>query len=566
MTDYVAYVYPTTELYRQELSTSLSDGLDRWDGYSLFDVSEFLPKFAIVDARVVPTWEVRNNEAYVFPEWGSNLFGHILIIPSVLNLGNVATDQTRSLEIMNLFLEPRYWETLRTDVDGLIFLNAPAGVDDSPPSSYSIPSFGSYTLQIGISSEGPVNVSGDIDFEFDVVDITVPVTGTRVVVFHYQPRVEIEEKLSWKTDVLEAHDGTEQRLGLRRAPRQSFSMQVVLDHSKDERIRGLLFDWLPNVFAVPIWWETRRTTAVVNPGDDEIQVSTLYGDFRAGGLVMLHIDNDRYEVIGIDSYDATSIQLNSEVTGSYPVGTKLMPLRNTYSTSVPTLSRVPKDMTEYNLEFVVIDNVPLADATGQSLYDDKIYLDDCNLIVAGEDDQYSRPVTVLDNETGQVFQTSRTDRSRFGTKKCWDVASLQELWRIRRLLHSIDGSRKSFFIPTFRNDLTLTDPIGADSTIVRVRDTGYGSFVGSRRPFSDIRLTKRNGFDQTRRVLSSVLDGNEEVLTLDDSFDPLNVILPEDVLKIEFVTLVRISDDTAMFYHRHLGDAMAMINLITVKE
>lgn len=570
MADYDCYVYPTTEFYEQPLTSSLDDGVERPsydDYYVLHDRDLGMEMLHVtLDARVVRRWTKRNSESYVFPEWSSNLFGHILVIPPRLDLGNLLSNQSRSIEIANLFLTARDWEGLTTDVIGLTFDNAPAGLFDSPPVPYAIPSFGSYILEVSISTDGPATIDGGIELDFDVEDITVPVTGTRVVMFPFQPRPGIMETLEWKTDILTSDNDSEQRLGLRAAPRQRFVVDVLLDDDTDYVMRGLMFDWLARVFGVPIWWEARTTTAPIVAGAVEIDVSTLYGDFRVGGLVMIWASNETYDVVEIESYDSVSIQLASEIGHDYPAGTLVTPVRTAYSRTVPSAKRIPAKFTEYSTEFTTIENVDLSDQTDSEIYDDRVMLSDCNLRESGEEDSYSRSVIVLDNETGRVFQTSRADRSRFRTKKVWDSPDLQELWRIRRLLHSFNGSRLSFFLPTFRPDLVISQPIGAGSQTLRVVNYGYTTFFQSRRPYADIRLLLVDGRILTRHIESSEVDGSEEVLSVDEPFDPISIINIADVIRIEYAMLMRISDDRATIEHRHLGDAKVEVNLVSIRE
>jgi hypothetical protein len=567
VTDFAAYLVPGPEFFQQVLTTSLDDGLDRFQGYGLVDLG-LLSKMGTELTHVSGVQHiVFDHEAYVVPSYADTLFGHILIVPSRLDLGNILSNQSRTVEIANLFLTPQDWESLSTDVIGLTFVNPPYGLLDSPPTPYTIPSFGSYLLQVSIDANGPATIDGSMFFGFENEDIDVPVTGTRVIVFPFQPKPGISETLSWKTNVMEAHDGTEQRAGLRRDPRQSVRFRVILDNDSDTLMRGLLFDWLPRVFALPFWWEARRSTGAIPPGSLVIPVSTLYADFRVDGLVMVYRSNESYEVLEIESFDAVSITVKSEMGGDYDAGTLVMPAATAFSKTTPSAPRIPAEFTEYGVEFTVIDSADLADTTGSNSYDSKIILDDCNLYAAGEEDGWDRPVVVLDNDTGYVYQTSRTDRSRARTKKVWDCPDLEELWRVRRLLHHFNGSRLSFFLPTFRRDLQVSDTIGPNATTFRILECGYSTFYQSRRPFGDVRLVTRDGFTVVRRVIGAEIDPGtgEEVLTISAAFAG-TAIDPEDILRMEFVNLVRIADDKAQIEHDFLGSANVEIALCTVKE
>lgn len=564
MTAYEGFLFPLPEFYKQTLTGSLDAALDPPGASLPYPMEEHTVLAGMLTHTGATPMVSHALEGFVMPSWDGLLFGHILIIPARLDLGNILTNQTRTLEIANLYLEGRDWFSVETDVDGLTFVNAPAF--GSPPTPYQIPSLGSFLLQVGISADGPPQIDGTIILGFDVGDQNVPVTGQRVVLWPFQPQPEIMETLQWRTDVLEAYDGTEQRMSLRTTPRQLLQIRYIKFEAVERRARALLFDWLARVFAVPLWWEARRTTAPAAIGATTISVSTANADFRIGSLAFIYIDDETFEAVEVAAVGANSLTLASQLTIAYPTGSLVMPARTCYAKSVPATPRLPGGGSAYAMEFVTIIGNDLASTAGASIYDGKVLLDDCNLVSSGDGDSWDRPVTIIDSESGRIFQTSRTDRSRFRTMKVWDSTSMAQTWRIRQLLHALAGSRVAFWLPSFRNDLQLTDTIDPASTTFRVQECGFTSLIQFRTPFRDIRLVLTDGSSIVRRVIGSEVDVDEEVLTVNAAFDPLAAITVEEVERIEFVNLVRISDDEAKFLHRRLGDASVTIAVVTVKE
>lgn len=564
MTAYDGFLFPLPDLYQQELSSSLDDGIDPPGAIALATLDEVATITGTVGQRSSTPRQSHALTGHVHPAWDDLLFGHILIIPSRLDLGNILSNQTRTLEIANLYLTEREWISAVTGVAGLTFNNLPAF--GSPPSPYLLPSFGSFLLQVGISADGPASIDGTITLDFDVGPQDVPVTGQRVVLWPFQPQPEIQETLEWATNVMEAYDGTEQRMTIRTTPRQRLRMNFIKFAAVERRAKALLFDWLARVFALPLWFEARRTTAPSTVGATSISVDTAAGDFRATGLVFVYSSDTAYEAAEIEAVNASSLDLASELTLAYPTGTLVMPARTVYAKSVPSTPRLPGGGSVYAMEFVTIVGNDLASTSGSSAYDSKVLLDDCNLVESGDSDAWERPVIVLDTDSGRIYQTSRVDRSRFRTRKVWDSPSLAETWRIRQLLHAMAGSRVSFWLPSFRADLVLAATIGPAATTFRVEECGYTALMQSRTPFADVRLVLVDGTAIVRRVTDSEVDGAQEVLTIDSAFDPLAPITAAEVERIEFVNLVRISDDKAEIQHRRLGDASVSIAVVTCKE
>lgn len=574
MTDYAGYVFPLPEFYQQDLTGSLDDGLDRWSSYELYERAHDVPVFTTLGARAAVPLPNRDHAGYVFPEWSSNLFGHILVVPSRLALGNVLTNQTRTIEIANLFLTTQQWLDMISGVEGLSFPNLPpellssatGSFGDSYGDSYGIPSFGSFMLEVGISAEGPSTIIGDITLVFNAETVVVPVTGRRVIAFQFQPLSPVKEELEWKTDVLTAEDGTEQRLALRYGARQIIRYDVMpTDKRSQRRIDALLFDWLDKVFAVPLWFEARLLNAPVNAGALTLPVQTDSADFRVGELCLVYASAEVFDIVQIATLSASQITLDSEVLNSYGTDATVMPIRTAYAKTVPRAARLNHKHTRYSIEFVTLNNIELPSTAGASTYDSRVLLDDCNHIDSATENSWARDVIVLDAETGRVFQSSHWDRSKLYTSKIWELTTRADVWRVRRLLHHFRGNQRSFWLPTFDNDMQLTQQIGASALTFRVEATGMTAHVAGRRPFGDVRLVLKNGTAIVRRVTGVETDGDEEVVSIASTFST-SAIPVANVERIEWCRLVRISDDRATFLHRYLGNARVEIKLITVKE
>lgn len=490
-----------------------------------------------------------------------DFFNHIHIQYHHLDLGNIVSTQQISFYVFNAYFEDRLLNGVTAvGGDGLV-LTEPAAT----PLTFA--PFQQYTYQLSVSTDGPPTVNATYTFDFDIADYTLKVTGARLVLFYFEPDGEVVEQLQWMTDVLESYDGTEQRISLRGAPRQRIEFDVLTEEgTHDTKLRSLLFDWMSRVYGLPIWWEMRRLSTDHAAGAGTLNVSTEYGDFRVGGLVMIYQDEDTYEVIGIEDLDSTSITLQSQLVNSYTRKAVVMPVRTAYMSAQASRSKTPTNVARTSVAFTTINNTNLADTSGSTTYSGKILLDDANYIDGSANEAWEKVVTVIDAGTGLQFQISGTDRARMRQTKRWITRnSLQEVWRIRRLLHHFDGNRVSFYIPSFRNDLELVQTIAADTATIRVAHCNFTSLYKARKPFSDVRIVLKNGTVYVRAIIDSNVDGDSEVLTLNATLQGTPIFV-EDVERIEFVSLVRIANDRAKLTHRRAGTAQIDINLISCKE
>lgn len=478
-----------------------------------------------------------------------------------VDLGNIVSTQNLSFYVFNAYFEPRTLnDILEVGGDGLVLV-------EPAPTPLVYQPFQQYTYNLTIDTDGPPTVDAEYTFEFDNRDYVLTVVGNRLVLFPFEPDDGVTEQLEWKSDVIESYNGTEQRMSLRGAPRQRIEFDVLTEEgSQDTKLRSLMFDWMSRVYGLPVWWELRRLTSAHTAGASVLNVSTAYGDFRVGGLVMIYENEDTFEVIGIDAADATSITLQSQLVNSYTSKAVAMPVRTAYMAATSQRARSPNNVTTTSVAFTTINNVNIADTTGQETYLGKVFLGDANYMGNSLAETWEKRVTVIDAETGLQYQISGTDRARMRLSKRWITRnSLQEVWRIRRLLHHLDGNRVSFYMPSGRNDLELVQTIAADTPTIRVKLANFTALYKNRKPFSDIRIVLKDGQTFVRAITSSNVDGNDEVLSLSSPL--LGTPIPvEDVARIEFVSLVRISNDRAKLTHRWAGTAQVDINVVSCKE
>lgn len=563
MASYTGFILDLPDFYQQTLSPTLEVPLEPFYPYSLVDIDEFFPVFGDKVHTGATARTTRSLSGFILPTYADDLFGHILVVPARLDMGNLLSNQVRTIELANLFLEDRSFE------DAVNNAGAGIGFGNLPDFPHTIVPFGSYFVQVSVSADGPPSINGSLFFDFDEGDVTVPVTGQRITMFPWIPEVPVKEVIDWATDVIEAYDGTEQRHSIRLAPRQLLSYEVlVIDPIEDMKMRGVLFDWLPRVWGVPIWWEQRSLSSPLIPGATILEVITAYGDFRVGGLVAVVEEiNGRlqFEAFEIEEINEFTIQLTSGVVNTYSKLATVMPVRTAYASTNVSTQRYRTGEEVVNIEFTTLDNEDLSDATGSTLYQNRVILLDPNLSDGQLPEAMERPVLVIDNDAGRIFQMSRTDRSRIRSRKQWSIHTLQELWRVRRLLHTFRGSQKGFFIPTFRKDLRLVETIGPGASSFTIQNIGFTQYVQSRRPYGDVLIRKVDGTQIVRQILSSSVDEDEETIVVSSSISA-TAITVDEVYRIELVTLVRISDDKATLLHSGGGESVASINTVSIKE
>lgn len=503
-----------------------------------------------------------NSTGELWVEHGDVWFGKLIIVPQAIALGNLLSTVTRTIELFNSY---------GVDKDYTTFVNnAGLGITitNQPGLPATIGTFNSIVLDVEITTTGPAVINGTLDFTVGGELLLALLTGSRVVLLPARPEKPVKEILEFKTDIIEAKDGTEQRIRVRDLPRQRIEMEYFGDEDESAHIHNLFFDWLGRLWGVPIWWEERQLGADAAIGATVLTVPTDYGDFRVGGTVLVYEDQFNFEAVEIDSFTANDITLTSPLLrGHLAKDTTVLPVRFAYARpNGPSEQHLTQGQSRITVIFTTIDNVDLADASAFPTYEGQVLLDEPNLIRGTSiGENWSQRAVRHDSIAGLLVQLPRNDRSRLATRKSFYSASPQRLWEVRQLLHFLQGSVAPFYLPSFRPDMRVTVDIGASAVTMDIKNIGFTDFVAQRQPFQNLRLLLKDGTAFVRQITdSTVIDLNTERITVDSSFSG-SPILIADIRRVELVALVRIKNDRVTLEHNVPGYASVSMEVVTVQ-
>ena len=491
------------------------------------------------------------------------------VFPGELALGNVLTTQFRELEIFNGFrTESRTWQGFTN--------NAGAGVTitNLPALPLLMPAQSSFVNQVQVSTAGPPEISGTLDFDVDLVPpdvIIVPITGNRITIFPFRPQTPITERLEFKTDILRLFDGTEQRLSLRGAPRQNFEFTIRVDDSVTrDAINSILFDWQARVFGVPVWFEAKPLLAPLRTTDTVVQVDTADADFRDGGLVTIYESNFSQSTVQILTVNPTNLVLQVAIGRAFTTDAIVIPTRTAYTGPQLNNSRYAIGPADYKVGFTILDNIDLSDASAFPSYQGvgqttpKPLLDGLNFMpgqTIGEGNK--REIERLDHETGPFLQVSAWEKGKPIYQFGFESNSYAETWDVRTLAHFLRGSQLSFYVPTGRTDFKPLADIANNDTQIDFTNYGFDQFVQGITPRSDIRVLRKDGTYSLHQITgTSTISNDVERIEFTPGITPALPLI--DLDRIEIVTLSRVANDQVRFVHRRPGETRIDISLIGV--
>ena len=372
------------------------------------------------------------------------------------------------------------------------------------------------------------------------------------LVWPWRPQRGMVESLEWMTDIIEAHDGTEQRIQVRHEPRQSFDVAVMLkDQHELSKLRVALASWQHREWGWPCWHEEVRLGAILAAGSGSITIDTTLADFRAGGLAIIHSSPTAYEVVQIDTVAPDSLTLVGVTTLTHPATASVMPLRMARMGRQAKRDDYATELSKYSVTMQITDNAALTTEAAALQYLGYDVLSD-PLLMPGETmpRQIERPIDVLDPGPGAWATFARTDYPLISTDHRWHLRSRAQAWAFRRWLHRRAGMLNPVWIPSRTHDLILAVQPTAAATTLQINDVNYRN-VGLNRPgMTHVAAFSASGAFVCRKITNAVAgSAGRENLTINAAlgFTPVS--------RISFLCLHRFAADRVTLTWDRVGVA-----------
>jgi len=510
---------------------------------------------------------------------GYDWFNRVHVLPrSKIEFGNILGVLTEEYEVFNAWKQDISFTAVTNN------LGAGSSLPDLPTPVVTFPQFTSFLdadttrlspvrLVLEVGPDGVPVFDSSIDFTFSTGETPMLMaSGNRIAVLTAEWESDMTETLEFLTQVLTTVDGTEQRIALRRNPRQIFDATFLMDQEGRRRLQTLLHGWQANIIAVPMWHESARLTSALSPAATSANVSDISNmDFRVGGVAIIFTDGGTYDVVQVTAKTSTSLTFTSSpILNSYSTRTRVMPLRLCRITGGVKIGRYQPTVERYQISFTCIDNDTgmFAESTsGWSTHNSKILFDDCNVMDSdttqgGQEQQ----LTFVDNQIGNLTSFSNWEVSRHLSQKGFGCHSRSEVMALKKLLLAVKGKQKSFYLPTFADDLVAaagtTLSIGTDT--LDIEFISFGRFVGGASPGKDsIRVTFDDGTVLIRGIVSVAdVSSTVERLTLDANWPSTKTA--EEVVRVEYLELCRFDTDSFAFRYSRPGAAVVIASVTTI--
>ncbi len=360
------------------------------------------------------------------------------------------------------------------------------------------------------------------------------------------PEVPLEHTMTFLTEVITSYDGSEQRIAIRKQPKQSFGGRIIYD--SEAALRAIRSDLYLNTETVqfPLWHERVLSTATASSGGNTLSGDFSKSDLAATETVYIVSPTGTTETKIISVKADGQLTFSTNLANTFPAGSGVYPLETVIMGDGPTLSRYPVAAGELNLSVTMTrqPTIPGYGAAALTTYDSLTVLDERPLLSGTTAaDGFERLFETFETENA-VYQTTGTPYASIVSLKRFLSRSPAERQRWKLFFSTIAGGREPFWVPTWRPDLVLNAQPGASTTIT-VLDTGdYKTTYFDTDGILDLQFELADGTEIYRRVTNAVDNGNgTQTLTL-------NSILPATAIDvISFLERSRLGSDQVTFAH-----------------
>lgn len=516
--------------------------LTSWDATSVsaasFDV-------VVTSQAYAPVPAVANTGGYlkaVHDFW----YYRLHFLPPSIALGNLAGDVQRALYLWNAYFTPVNVESITvTSGQGITFTSTQV-----VPGAMGPLEIMRYDINVAASGEAVVN--GAITWTIDGTAYSVPITGQRTTLVPFKPdwSGRVAETLQWNNVLTTSYDGTEQVASLTSNPRRIYDFNIALTRAADSQLFDLLmFGWTGRFFTVPIWNEQTKLTQAAFSGASAILLDTTHLSIAVGTSLMLYRDAYSYEIAKVVSFDATSVTLQSVIQGTWPAGTKAVPLMTARPEDSVSSTRRVDTTLEAALRFTGNPGetpLRLDKGTPDALYlGEELYTGNTNWREAMPMSDEAR-VKVVDNGRGPIRMQRKADYPLRTRGFSWLLKSRTEADWLRRFMARREGRRFPVWISSGLADLTLAADVLQGQASLEVEPSQYGTLIGLHPAMRHLLVQFRDGAQEPRLITSTAAGPQgRTIINLDSDFGRL--VTPAMVKRISYLGYYRLGGDEVQF-------------------
>lgn len=466
-------------------------------------------------------------------------------IPPVLDVQNPKRNVPIPFQLWNAFLEPNTLNTIASFDLLDITLDILEGT--------IFPRLALETVNATIGDDTPYAVDGRFTFDFDFGATSLRMIAILADILPILAEGSIVETLEWKTNVLDNYDGSENRIALRPRPRRTFGMSFLLaDDADRKKLYDKLFKTAALTVIAPSYQYQSRVKVPTAIGDNKLYTNVRRADLRIGENVLIATKDGQFFLYEVEGVFADHVTITTAFSQELPKGSIVcgaFPGRFPNKTSLQMLAR----SGQCSISVTLINNRDEVAWPGNGVavptFNGKPLLARNPLADSQTPEAFDVGLEVIDNETGKPSYFSAWAQPFIEGPRQYLIQSLfnqddLEFWR--NFFEAVRGSQKTFYTPTYREDLVQKDGTAFLINEITVEGTEYATQFDGLAPYAQLQIESSAG------TFEVAVDNAEN---LGDS-TKIHFVTPIDgdltdveVTRISYLMLCRLGSDIVKLTH-----------------
>jgi len=429
------------------------------------------------------------------------------------------------------------------DADGIIW-------DATPPDA--IGAMSSQKVVITITADGPLEYTAQLAFISScLIDPILTITGTRApqlsgdigyLLFPHNWEDGLDELLAWKTDVMIAHDRTEQRVQLRFLPRRSWDLRLLVSGAQRRKLETWLGMRKTRYMFAPIWRDAVQLKTPISAGESIASIEESCDNYVNGTTIVVWSDWETMEIRSISGHGENYLSVDSPFLRDWPAGAMLAPARYCLSLDGRRVNRFTEDVGDYRIRLMATDDgwEPQSSVTPDTYQS----LPVCPFTPTWEDgdEGYDNKWVSLDNDTGVLEFDVQSEEPVFSRSARFLVIGRDSINTMLAFLKERAGRLAPFWLPANDRGFELAAEADADATTITIEPIDYEYALSESPAREHIELRTTDGTIIRRQILDvATLPSGDEQLILGESL-PM-AISTATLNRCAWLELVRLDSD-----------------------
>jgi hypothetical protein len=373
------------------------------------------------------------------------------------------------------------------------------------------------------------------------IEFEVTVGNPSMIVFPHVPSLGMKESFEWLTDIITSKDGSEQRISVRKTPRQFLDIKVFLKNEQEQSdLNALLFYNQKSIWGVPCWHEYTKVASLISSGDISVYFDTSYADYRDNSLALLWQSEDSFEVLNIETVESDHLILSSNVISTWS-GTKwIMPLRVGYIQNSSKITSKAGGEAEFEAVFMIWDNKLLTGYVPERTYNESTVLLDASIEDGGQVLEIDSDVVITDYGYGMFDVFSDSDFNKYVRSHVFRNNNKEDCWNFKLFLYSLYGRRNAIYMPSYMADMVLKETMSSSAVTFVIDGTKLTTYMEVNTLRTHVAFMFPNGDTYLREITGFEASGNETIVTINA---PLGIQINVGDCELCFLDKYRLTED-----------------------